>query len=136
MINTKSADVKHSGTTVKTSRGPITDVWKYEKNQETGIPVNEAFSHVIKEIVNVVSQEHNFITLFFHMSSIRRQNYDELVSCNNTRVDIVEELKVKNPVESNRSSARSVLNMMSKIMNSLEENTLSFGEFCCRNDPM
>ncbi|KAG5517908.1 hypothetical protein PMAC_000363 [Pneumocystis sp. 'macacae'] len=136
MINTKSTNLKPSSTTVKTSRGPITDVWKYEKNQETGIPVNEAFSHVIKELINIVSQEQNFITLFFHMTSMKRQNYDELISCNTTQVDIVQELKTKNAVESNRSLARSVLNIMSKIMNSLEENTLSFAEFCCRNDPM
>ncbi|KAG4305000.1 hypothetical protein PORY_001675 [Pneumocystis oryctolagi] len=136
MVNVKSLGVKRSATTVKTSRGPITDIWKYEKNQETGIPATEAFSHVIKELINVISQEQNFITLFFHMISIRRQDYDELVSWNNNQIDIVEGLKMRNPVESNRSLAKSVLNMMSKIMSSLEENILSFGEFCCRSDPM
>ncbi|KAG5440319.1 hypothetical protein PCANB_001889 [Pneumocystis canis] len=136
MVNIKSGGIKRSATTIKISRGPITDNCKDEKTQEIGISINEAFSHVVKEFVNTISQEQNFITAFFHLISSKRENYDELVSWNNNQIDIVEELKKKRPVELNRSLAKLVLNMMFKIMGSLDDDLLKFSEFCYKIDPI
>ncbi|EMR09947.1 hypothetical protein PNEG_01705 [Pneumocystis murina B123] len=135
MINIKAGNIKRSVTTFKTYRAPIIDSWK-EENQEAKVTASEAFFCLIKEIVTAITQEQNFITSFFHLISIKKQDYTELVSWNNNQDDIADLLRKKRPVESNKSMAKLVLNMMSKIMNFLHDNLLTFGEFCCKSDPM
>ncbi|QSL65771.1 hypothetical protein MERGE_000049 [Pneumocystis wakefieldiae] len=135
MINIKTGNIKRSVTTFKTYRAPIVDSWK-EENQEAKVTASEAFFCLIKEIVTAITQEQNFITSFFHLASAKKQDYTELVSWNNNQDDISDVLRKKRPLESNRSIAKSVLNMMSKIMNFLHDNLPAFGEFCCKSDPM
>ncbi|KTW25974.1 hypothetical protein T552_03248 [Pneumocystis carinii B80] len=135
IINIKTGNIKRSVTTLKTYRSPNLDSWK-EENQETKVAAKDAFFGLIKEIVTAITQEQNFITSFFHLVSAKKRDYAELVSWSNNHDDITDILKRKRPVESNRSVAKLVLNMMSKIMNFLNDNLVAFGEFCCKSDHM
>ncbi|KAF3939974.1 hypothetical protein ABW19_dt0210613 [Dactylella cylindrospora] len=136
----RTLTVKRAATRARAFKSPLSDgsaKSEKEKAQDGRLPGNECFAGFIDDIVPLVASEQNFLSEFFHMSSVNQsQTFLEFVQTGHPDDRLPGDLGRRRVPEQDKLVAKTLYETMSEIFGFLGGEMQKFVSVITGNDPL
>jgi exocyst complex component 1 len=111
---TRKLTVKRSQTLAK-MRHPVSDDPRRSGEQPGKLHAFEAFSHCLDEMANIMFQEQNFVVDFFHISSMERMDFSDIVGSSAPYERQLADIRERRMADPDKQLSQRLTDMMGEI---------------------
>lgn len=131
--------VKRSQTLAKSLRSPLGDNasrTNVDKTQDGRLNPYEVLGNALDDMVPIIISEQNFLTEFFHISSLEVQDFPDAVAAAPADIRRFGDLRKIQPMDPNRDLSKRVVNAMEDLYSFFPGEMQSLIEWSIQADPL
>lgn len=131
----RNATLKRSNTLAKQIRS-VTSTKSEKDANDSKLPASEVFRIILDNLTLLLSNEQNFITSFFHLSSFETMEFPDFVDAASKKKFTVESLDDHRSTEPDRTLAKEKYILMESIFSSLHGDLANLIDYFAKLDPI